>query len=130
MDLRLSSTNIERISFKTTKKLNKKSYFEFTKTLKGCGEDKRKFSIIFNLKLNDGKGKLLKMTFVAHFETNQDIDESFVKSPFSKINAPAIVFPYLRVAVTNIFVLSGFPPVYLPSINFVALEKDKEKSKK
>jgi len=126
MELTVSSTFIENIVFQSVEELNEESEFSFSKELKFY-DDKKMFSIIFELELNNGKGKLLNMTYLANFKTSEEIGDDFIHSPFPKINAPAIVFPYLRVAVTNIFVLSGYSPVYLPSINFVALEQQESK---
>ncbi len=58
----------------------------------------------------------------------------FVKSGESKLdsqifaqqNAPAIMFPYLREHLSNLSLRAGIPPIILPPINFVALEKTKK----
>ena len=52
---------------------------------------------------------------------DEKITEDFKLSSFSKINAPAIAFPYLRAFVSNLTLQSGLEPVILPSINFVQL---------
>lgn len=71
------------------------------------------FEDLFDLRLN--------MIFV--FETDSTINEEFKNSPFLKINAPAIAFPYIRSYISNLTLQSGYSPVILPSINFVALNK-------
>jgi preprotein translocase subunit SecB len=43
----------------------------------------------------------------------------------STINCPAIMFPYLRETVTDITRRSGFAPLYLAPVNFVALAEKK-----
>jgi preprotein translocase subunit SecB len=42
------------------------------------------------------------------------------------INAPAIIFPYLRSYITTLTVLSGIDPVILPTLNLSALGKSLE----
>lgn len=47
------------------------------------------------------------------------ITDKFKNGSFPAINAPAIAFPYLRSFLSIITMLSGYPPVMLPSVNFV-----------
>jgi len=46
------------------------------------------------------------------------VDEEFMKSPFVKVNAPAILYPYLRAFVSSFMATAGFQTPILPSINF------------
>ena len=64
----------------------------------------------------------IEMVFV--FQLDTEIDEEFKNSPFLKINAPAIAFPYIRSYISNFTLQSGFNPVILPSINFVSLNEE------
>ena len=41
----------------------------------------------------------------------------------SSINAPAIIFPYIRETIADITRRAGFPPLHLPPVNFVNLAK-------
>lgn len=94
----------------------------------GLAEDNSNaFAIIFDLILEDKKKKFhLSLKATAHFETNIPIDLEFRNSPFAKINAPAIAFPYLRTYISNLTLNSGYNPIMLPSFNFVKLAEDKE----
>lgn len=85
------------------------------------------FTIIFNVKLEDkNKSVFLSLKASAQFETSKPIDESFKDSPFAKINAPAIAFPYIRTFISNLTLNSGLNPIILPSFNFVKIaEGDK-----
>lgn len=42
---------------------------------------------------------------------------------FARVNAPAIMFPYLRELVTNMSIRAGMSPIYIPPVNFIALDK-------
>lgn len=85
-------------------------------------DNKQEFLIGFKIYLNEAVFSLaLEMAFV--FETDTIIDESFKESPFLKINAPAIAFPYIRAYVSNITLQSGYDSIILPSINFVSLNE-------
>ena len=60
----------------------------------------------------------------AFFESEQELSAEFLESHFTKINAPAIAYPYLRSFITNVLVSAGYPAVYLPTVNFVEMAKD------
>ena len=84
------------------------------------------FGVKFKLTIKD-KSFNLFVEAVFHFEIiDEEITEEFKLSPFPKINAPAIAFPYLRAFISNLTLQSGLEPIILPSINFVELaNKDK-----
>jgi preprotein translocase subunit SecB len=85
------------------------------------------FGIRFTLSLSDNKKEFsLRLDAVAHFLTDIPYDQSFLTSDFVKINAPAIAFPYIRTFISNLTLNSGYNPVFLPSYNFVELEKQRK----
>jgi len=43
---------------------------------------------------------------------------------FLYINAPAILFPYLRAYISSLTTLSGIRPIVLPTLNLTALKED------
>lgn len=45
---------------------------------------------------------------------------------FLYINAPAILFPYLRAYISSLTTLSGIRPIVLPTLNLTALKEDLE----
>ena len=73
-------------------------------------------------------GYALKVEMRFFFETDDIITEEFKNSSFPIINAPAIAFPYLRSFLSIITMQSGYPPVMLPSINFVEFAKNAQKA--
>lgn len=83
-------------------------------------ESSREFMIGFKIGIYKAHYDL-KLEIVFVFNVDVDIDDDFKNSPFLKINAPAIAFPYVRSYISNLTLQSGYPPVFLPSINFVAL---------
>lgn len=60
------------------------------------------------------------------FECSNKIDSAFLQSDFAKISAPAIGFPFVRSFVSTITLQGGYPPVILPSINFIQFSKEQE----
>lgn len=54
------------------------------------------------------------------FEGSQ---EGLPLDQFAQVNAPAILFPYLRETVSNLTARSGHPALLLPTVNFVELAR-------
>lgn len=90
----------------------------------------KSFAIKFDIGLrNETKDFSLKVTSVAHFESDEDLDDGFLTSDFVVVNAPAIAFPYVRAFISNFILSSGFSPVFMPTFNFMAMasaRKEKE----
>jgi preprotein translocase subunit SecB len=82
------------------------------------------FAIIFEIGLaSKPKTFKFKLKATAHFEASEKISSDFVNSPFARINAPAIAFPYIRSFISNFTLNCGYNPVMLPSFNFVEMAK-------
>ena len=47
---------------------------------------------------------------------------------FLYLNAPAILFPYIRSYITSLTALSGVSPVVLPTLNLSSLKDDLKKN--
>ncbi|GAB1350126.1 hypothetical protein MASR1M107_23410 [Ignavibacteriales bacterium] len=81
--------------------------------------DKRVYQVMFTIKVEDEKTKLnLEVESVAYFESNNDIDDTFMNSGFIKVNSPAIAFPFVRSFINTLTTNAGFNPVILPAFNF------------
>jgi len=85
------------------------------------------FLVVFELTLNVEDANL-SIEYEATFETDEIISDEFKNSHFSKVNAPAIAFPYLRAFISTFLLNSGYDPVMLPSVNFAALDKQNSDS--
>ena len=82
----------------------------------------------FNATAKEGDEKLFNLSagykgvFVYAAQT-----ESHLITSFAKINAPAIIYPFLRASIASITLAVGVPPMSLPVINFtkfpVAIEE-------
>ena len=59
----------------------------------------------------------VKMT--ARFEVEPTLDED-VKQSLIRVNAPAILFPYIRAYISSLTGLSGLAPIIIPPINMAA----------
>lgn len=90
--------------------------------------EKTCFFVTFNLKLLTGEDKGIIAEFKSKFVTDVPIDDEFINSNFPYVNAPAISYPFLRTFISNLTLNSGYSPVMLPSVNFVALKDKTRKS--
>lgn len=91
-------------------------------------EDSKFFSILFDFSVKvEANDMLLVLKFVANFSCETDINNEFKQSDFVSVNAPAIAYPYLRAFVSQFLLLAGYKPIVLPAINFVTLNKQKDK---
>lgn len=88
----------------------------------GIDKENNAFQIGFVVDVLNPKFEL-KLEMIYNFKADTIIDEHFKDSPFIKINAPAIAFPYLRSFVSTLTMQSGYQCVILPSVNFVNLAK-------
>ena len=93
-------------------------------------QDSTLFSILFKLRLEQANQVFIKCEHVTKFKCSESIDDAFKAGDFPKINAPAIAFPFLRSFIATVGLNAGYPPYWLPSINFVSLDEQKTKKNK
>lgn len=63
----------------------------------------------------ESKGLEVKVDIVAHFEYKGMSEEEI--GAYLSMNAPAIVFPYVRAYISSLTGLSGIAPLVLPTLN-------------
>ncbi len=85
--------------------------------------EKKRFYVCFDLTLNDPRYDLFIEVVYPFDVIDGEIDEAFIASPFPRVNAPAIAFPYLRAMISTITLQAGLKPVMLPSINFAGAKE-------
>ena len=124
MNIQLKSWEVRNLNIETIKE-NRNSHQKFQFS---CGNglskaNDKEFFIGFKVLLTNSKYDLrLEMYF--SFETDETLTEEFKNSPFLKINAPAIAFPYLRSYISMLTMQSGLGTVVLPSVNFVKIAEN------
>ena len=69
----------------------------------------------------------IEVYVVSFFVFDNQIEKNQLEKLFY-MNAPAIIFPYLRSYITTLTVLSGIDPVILPTLNLSALGKELEEN--
>jgi len=88
----------------------------------GVNDEYNKFKLTLDLNISDKSGSLsINVVTDGFFEFDNDLSETD-KNSFFNVNAPAILFPYIRAYVTALTALSGIPPVVMPTINLSARE--------
>lgn len=91
----------------------------------GISENRKTAGIVITVHMHhpEHKGPFgLTIKMAGEFEVIGD--QAFDWERFTKVNGPAIVFPYIRELVSDLTARVG-RPVILPPINLVALEKSK-----
>ena len=114
-----------KISYDPSENISKNLEVELTQS-HGVNLDENKFKLELGVTITDKEGLLnIEINCLGFFEFDSDLSPNERES-FFNINAPAIVFPYLRAYITTLTALSGMNnPVILPTINLSrgAIEK-------
>lgn len=79
------------------------------------------FSVIFDIELKSEKKFALHVEVETCFRTDAPITEEFKASPFPKVNAPAIGYPYVRSMISMLTMIAGTDSAVIQTINFQAL---------
>lgn len=75
-----------------------------------------------SLKIRSGEQVIAtgEFTITGLFESS-GFDDKLIEERIVKVQAPAILFPYMRACITNVLASAGFGSVILPLINVVNL---------
>lgn len=131
---------MEQSSFQFNGFIIRKSYIEKKK-----GEPSSKFDLKFvpsgvinneqscfrlNLLVNiEDANKVfeIEVESIGDFYFDNQIEKEKL-SDYFYINAPAILFPYIRAYITSLTALSGIKPITLPTLNLMKLGDDLKKN--
>lgn len=85
-------------------------------------ESETKFVLDLDVQIIEENEKfLINLATVSTFTYDKSIPlENYINSLFI-INAPAIVFPYLRAFISTLTLQSGMPPLVLPTLNLTGI---------
>lgn len=81
----------------------------------------------FDTSIKNKKFISSKIVMLGVFEYGEELTLSL--DSFANINAPAIIFPFIREHLSNVSMKAGIQPILLPPINFVELAKEKKNNK-
>lgn len=89
------------------------------------GESKE-FNIALNVELfqpdEENPEVEIKLKMVGLFETEGENDQ-LSQDTFSHINAPAMIYPFVREHIASLTVKAGIGSIFLPPFNFVAMNQ-------
>lgn len=91
-------------------------------------EANKEFIVRVTLKATeeDQPNFLIEVAYNAKFKAIKNDDELDIDS-FSRINAPAIIYPYIRQHVRALTLEAGFSsPIILPVLNFIKIEANRK----
>ncbi len=82
------------------------------------------FQLTLGVKIEDeSKTLLIDIVAVSDYIFDNEIDKKVLDNLFY-INAPALLFPYIRAYISTLTNLSGINPITLPTLNLSALGED------
>ncbi len=132
--------NMENIKFQFQNFLVKRSLIElkegepdksFNITINPSGEifpSNSVFQLKLEIKVYDNNEIInVELIVMATFVFNKNIRESDLHNYFF-VNAPAIVFPYVRAYLSTLTNLSGVRPINLPTLNLTQLKDNLKKN--
>lgn len=80
-------------------------------------EDGKTMNVFIKTSISDNNELVnIFVEMVGYFEFDSKIDE-VTKNIFTKVSAPAILFPYVRAYIGALSSLSGINPIVLPTLN-------------
>jgi preprotein translocase subunit SecB len=87
--------------------------------------EKGKFNLELGIFISDSTEALkIEIDSIGYFNF-ENLDRDSL-SNFLFVNAPAILFPYLRAYISSLTTLSGIHPIILPTLNLTSLREDLE----
>lgn len=127
-DLKFKNPQLLDLSFKMNSNFNKEVYEGFGETnvqIENQVTDNTSEELVFlTIRLGEETEKFpffmeVKMSSV--FSWDDSVEEQTKKSLLD-VNAPAILYSYIRPIISNITSASGYPPFILPFMNFTESE--------
>lgn len=86
------------------------------------------YKLQFDINISNSENQFsVFASIIGLFEFDSDLDP-VAKDKFFKINAPSLLFPYVRAYISTLTSLSGMAPVILPTINMAETMKSLEES--
>lgn len=85
--------------------------------------DNRRKTLTVGLRISSTEGNMpffFKVESRGRFIFKGAPDDNLIEC-FSKVNCPAIMFPYVRETIADITRRAGFPPLHLAPVNFIKL---------
>ncbi|MFA5327736.1 MAG: protein-export chaperone SecB [Prolixibacteraceae bacterium] len=86
------------------------------------------FELFLGVRIEDeSKSFLIEVDSSASYILEGEVTDKMLKT-FFYLNAPAILFPYIRAYIATLTTLSGMAPINLPTLNLTQLAPELEKN--
>ncbi len=97
---------------------------------KSLSEDKKRLKIVLNVHIDlsgvDPSPMKIFITVAGHFSLHDEQNDGALEE-FAEIQAPTIMFPFVREIIANLTMRADFPPLLIPPVNMrMILGKKKE----
>ena len=110
IQLIFEGVHIFKVDFSTQGLNNDKSVdFNLDAKIMDPKGDNARFGIVMTTKLSRENNFKLEIGAIGHFKINGEVTPE-IRSSFINVNAPAIVFPYIRAFITNLTSSLGREP--------------------
>jgi len=87
-----------------------------------------KFELSLGVRIEDeGKSLLIEVDASATYVLEGEVSDKMLRT-FFYLNAPAILFPYIRAYIATLTTLSGMAPINLPTLNLTQLAPELERN--
>ena len=91
--------------------------------------NEKSFELFLGVRIQDEEEKLfIEVDSIAYYKIEAAVEEEKILKNFFYINAPAILFPYVRAYIASLTTLSGMSPIHLPTLNLTSLAPELEKN--
>lgn len=108
----------------TSNDYDNKLNIDISKSIEG-----NELSVELTVEIKTGVGEKtdveMVVKMVGQFTRTAGIDQIPVER-FAKVNAPAIIFPFVREHIASVTSKAGIPTILLPPINFVKMAEDED----
>lgn len=91
-------------------------------------KEEGRFELFLGIHIEDEKKTLLiEVDATASYALEGEVSEKMLQT-FFYLNAPAILFPYIRAYIAALTTLSGMAPINLPTLNLTQLATELERN--
>ena len=98
---------------------------------KSLSEDKKRLKIVLHVNIDlsgvDPSPVKIFIAVAGHFSLRDEQNAGALEE-FAEIQAPTIIFPFIREIIANLTMRTDFPPLLIPPVNIRVMFGKKKKS--
>ena len=117
-EIQYNGYQVNEVSFKVDNNINEESQLRVDFNVQGILRKKGEFALRFETKISNDENSLnIEIGTTGYFTFNNQLAEDESLHQMLALNAPAILFPYIRSYISILSVQSGLNPIVLPTLN-------------